>query len=102
MDSAAAALGAESDSAAIGRKRRLVIVSFVPGQPDGLTSVHLLYPDIQVAFAAPVGSIRHQFAIRRDGRIGSEAAVRGKLREHRTTRFRRRAPSDPEAQSRGQ
>src|SRR5215475_3320198 len=81
IDAAAIALGAEGDRASIWRKRGLVIVGGMVGEPDGVLALERLNPDIQIAFSAAIGSVGDLLGARGERGFGVETGVERDLRE---------------------
>ena len=76
VDAAGIALGPEGDFAAVGREDRLTIIGWIASEADGFATTYLLNPNIEVALATAVGSIRQQLAVRRESVVSPESEVR--------------------------
>ena len=57
VDSILRAFRPVGDGFAVGRKCRIDVIRRVVGEAQGSSPGHLLYPDIQVTPAAPVGTV---------------------------------------------
>ena len=75
VEAAAIAVGAEGDFRAIGREGRLRVVERAVSEADGRAAAELLDVDVEIAFAAAIGSVGQQLAVGRECRIGREAGI---------------------------
>jgi hypothetical protein len=62
----------KNNLAAVWRKRRLTVIGFMAGYPDGLTTGNLLNPDVEISCSASIGGIGQKLSVLRNRRIGSQ------------------------------
>src|SRR5262249_13712177 len=75
VNAASPTLGAESDRGAIRRKGRLAVVIRMVGQPARLAALGGLNPNIEIAAAGAIRSVRNVGSIGGDGGLGVKSRI---------------------------
>ena len=77
VEAAAIARRAKNDPGSVGGEVWFGVVARVVSKAQGLAAGHLFDPDIEVTFAAAIGSIGQQGAVGRDGGVDVETGIVG-------------------------